>query len=120
MEVVNAANVAVVETPVVAPVKAPRNPNVSDELIITTWETIAARKNAEGKQDGSAQEVADKLGMKLTSLNQRKQSLKSIGIELTKFPRQASTGSGGKKKDPQAVLDILNRVRAQLAETQSA
>lgn len=112
-EVVNADVVAV--DAVVAPVvRAPRNPNVSDEAIIVAWETIAARKNEKGEQDGSVQEVADKLGMKKASLVQRVQSLKPIVI-LTKMPRQKSTGSGGKKKDPQSVLDILARVRASLA-----
>jgi hypothetical protein len=112
-EVVNADVVAVdaVAAPVV---RAPRNPNVSDEAIIVAWETIAARKNEKGEQDGSVQEVADKLGMKKASLVQRVQSLKPIVI-LTKMPRQKSTGSGGKKKDPQSVLDILARVRASLA-----
>jgi hypothetical protein len=112
-EVVNADVVAVdaVAAPVV---RAPRNPNVSDEAIIVAWETIAARKNEKGEQDGSVQEVADKLGMKKASLVQRVQSLKPI-VVLTKMPRQKSTGSGGKKKDPQSVLDILARVRASLA-----
>jgi len=116
-EIVN-ADVAVdtVVAPVVAEtVKAPRNPNVSDEAIITTWETLAARKNEKGEPDpATVQEVADKLGMKKASLVQRVQSLKPI-VKLTTLPRQKSTGSGGKKKDPQTVLDILARVRASLA-----
>jgi hypothetical protein len=112
-QVVNADVVAV--DAVVAPVvKAPRNPNVSDEAIITAWETMAVRKDANGELNGSIQEVADQLGMKKASLVQRVQSLKPI-VKLSKLPRQKSTGSGGKKKDPQSVLEILARVRASLA-----
>lgn len=115
-EVVNeVVAVDAVVAPVVAEtVKAPRNANVSDEAIITAWEKMAIRKNAEGELNGSVQEVADELNMKKASLVQRVQSLKSI-VTLTKMPRQKSTGSGGKKKDPQSVKDILARVRASLA-----
>jgi hypothetical protein len=98
----------VVENP--AP-KAPRNANVSDEAILTAWEKTAIAKS------GTVQTVADELGMKKASLVQRVQSLKKLGIKLTDMPRQKSTGAGGKKKDPQTVLDILARVRASLAPT---
>lgn len=116
-EVVNADVVAVdAVAPVVAEkTKAPRNPNVSDKAIITAWEKMAIRKGENGERNGSVQEVADELGMKKASLVQRVQSLKAF-IQLTKMPRQKSTGSGGKKKDPQTVLDILARVRASLVE----
>ena len=112
-EVVNAEVVSDV-APIVTVEKAPRNANVSDELIINAWETMAIRKDADGKLDGSVQECADQLGMKKASLVQRVQSLKSI-ITLTKMPRQASTGSGGKKKNPEAVKALLAKIRADLA-----
>jgi hypothetical protein len=104
-----------VVAPVVAPVveKAARRANVSDEAIITAWEKMAIRKDAYGVLNGSVQEVADELNMLKASLVQRVQSLKPI-VTLTKMPRQKSTGSGGKKKNAQSVLDILARVRASL------
>lgn len=96
--------------------KAPRNANVSDEAIITAWEKMAVRKDVEGKLNGSVQECSDELKMKKASLIQRVQSLKSI-ITLTKMPRQPHTGSGGKRKDPQTVKDLLAKIRADLAAT---
>jgi hypothetical protein len=97
----------VVESQVDAP--KVRRATVADKDIIKAWQAMTLRKDENGKENGTTQEVADSLGMLKASLIQRITSLRGLGVKLNKMPRAQSTTVGNRKKD-------ISKLQALLAE----
>ena len=78
-----------------------RSAKIADEVIIAAWQRIAKQTDpVTGERNGSINQVADEIGMKKDSLQQRvvslRKQLESVGCKLSKMPR---VKGGGKKKD---------------------
>lgn len=98
-----------------------RNAKIADAVVIEAWQRIANQVDADGEKTGSINQVADEIGMKKDTLQQRivslRKQLAAVNCTLAKMPRAKG---GGKKKDLTKLADLFNQINGELVDEADA